>query len=55
MSDAIAARRLADALNSRLLGRRNHTQRLDAALVGMPDNVIAAIRQPPIDPPEVAR
>ncbi|OKI24717.1 hypothetical protein A6A25_34495 [Saccharothrix sp. CB00851] len=55
VSDAITARRLADALNSRLLGRRNHTERLDAALVGMPDSVVAAIRQLPIDPVEVAQ
>lgn len=55
VADATAARRLADALNSRLLGRRNHTERLDAALAGMPDSVVAAVRQLPIDPIRVAK
>jgi len=55
VSDATAARRLADALNSLLLGRRNHVERLDQALTGLPDSVAAAVRQLPIEPAESAR
>jgi hypothetical protein len=50
VSDELTARRLSDALNSWLLGRRNHADRLTAALAGLPDSVQAAIRQLPIDP-----
>lgn len=50
VSDALTARQLADALNSRLLDRRNHSARLDAALTGLPDSVRAAVTQLPIDP-----
>ena len=50
VGDALTARGLADALNSRLLDRRNHTARLDTALTGLPDSVRAAVTQLPIDP-----
>ncbi|GAA1024952.1 MULTISPECIES: hypothetical protein [Amycolatopsis] len=53
--DATAARRLADALNSRLLGRRNHVERLDGALTGLPESVAAAVRQLPIEPAQDTR
>jgi hypothetical protein len=51
VSDALTACRLADALNSRLLGRRNHAKRLDAALTGLPDSIRAAVTQLDIEPP----
>ena len=41
------AARLADALNSRILGRRNHPARLRAALTGLPLDVHAAVRNVP--------
>jgi hypothetical protein len=50
VSDALTARQLADALNSRLLDRRNHSARVDAALTGLSDSVRAAVTQLPIDP-----
>lgn len=50
LPDALTATRLADALNSRLLARRNHTDRLTSALHGLPDSIHAAIHQLPIDP-----
>jgi hypothetical protein len=50
VGDALTARWLADALNSRLLDRPNHSERLDAALAGLPDSVRAAVTQLPIDP-----
>ncbi|NBH10345.1 hypothetical protein [Amycolatopsis sp. SID8362] len=50
VSNATAARRLADALNSHLLGRRNHVERLDESLIGLPESVVATVRQLPIKP-----
>jgi hypothetical protein len=50
VSDALTACRLADALNSQLLDRPNHANRLDAALTGLPDSVRAAVTQLTIDP-----
>ncbi|CAM3341787.1 hypothetical protein KIPE111705_03640 [Kibdelosporangium persicum] len=44
-----------DALNPRLLARRNHTERLTSALHGLPDSIRAAIQQLPIDPERAGR
>ena len=46
--DANHAARLADALNSRLLCRRNHSTRLRAELAGLPLDVHAAARDIPV-------
>jgi hypothetical protein len=50
VGDALTATQLADALNSRLLGRRNHAQRLNTALACLPDTAQAAIQQLPSTP-----
>jgi hypothetical protein len=50
VDDELTARRLCDALNSRLLGRRNHAERFTAARAGLPDDVQAAVRRLPIAP-----
>ncbi|HEU5470639.1 MAG TPA: hypothetical protein VFV67_08295 [Actinophytocola sp.] len=48
VDDAVRATRLADALNSRLLARRNHTARLAAALAGLPRAVRTTTQRIPI-------
>lgn len=48
LDDHTGAARLADALNARILGRRNHAARLRAALAGLPFAVYAAVRRVPI-------
>lgn len=45
---------MADALNSRILGRRNHSARLRAALTGLPLNVHAAARDVPVGDPHTS-
>jgi hypothetical protein len=52
LDDATGAARLADGLNSRLLGRPNHQARLRAALDGLPLTVHAAVRHVPTGPPD---
>lgn len=47
--------RLADALNSRLLGRRNHDARLQAALAELALSVHAAARRVPVGAPDSLR
>lgn len=47
LDDATQAARLADALNSRLLGRTNHEARLRTALDGLPLTVHGAVRHVP--------
>lgn len=51
VGDPSRAARLSDALNSRILGRRNHAARLRAALADLPLNVRAAARDVPVGDP----
>lgn len=54
LDDPARASRLADALNSRILGRRNHVARLRAALTGLPLDVRAAVRTVPVGDSDAA-